>query len=60
MEYYLHFIGDDPTYHKSIHGLKLYIQRYNDQFPAKLLAAPTRQSSVFSLYSHSIGCAWQA
>ena len=57
MEYYSFFIGDD---HKSIHGVKLHKQRYNDMFPAKLLAAPTRQSSIFTLYRQSIGSAWQA
>ena len=60
MEYYSYFIGNDSNYQNSIHGLKLYIHRYNDQFPAKLLAAPTRQSSIFSLYRQSIGSAWQA
>ena len=60
MEYYSHFIGNDSQYQNSIHGLKLYILRYNNQFPAKLLAAPTRHSSVFSLYRQSIGSAWQA
>ena len=59
MEYYSYFIGNDSLYQNSIHGLKLYIQRYNDQFPAKLLAAPTRHSAVFSLYRQSIGSAWQ-
>ena len=59
MEFYEHTIGNDPTYCKSIHGLKLYIQRYSSDFPAKLLAAPTRQFSIFSLYRQSIGSAWQ-
>ena len=50
MEYYLHFIVADPTYHRSIHGFELLITKCNEQFPAKLLASPTRQSYDFSLY----------
>ena len=49
MEYYFYFIGDDPTHHMSIHGLKLKMQRYNSQFPAKLLAAPTRRQRMASV-----------
>ena len=49
----------DKDYRNEIIGLQLYINRYSSTFPARLLAAPTRQSSFFSLYSSSIGRAWR-
>ena len=58
MEYYLPEIqGKD--YRSDVIGLQLYINRYSSTFPARLLAAPTRQFSFFSLYSSSIGSAWR-
>ena len=48
MEFYLPEVhGKD--YRKDIIGLQVYITRYSSSFPARLLAAPTRQSTFFSL-----------
>ena len=58
MEYYLPEI-QNKDYRKDVIGLQLYINRYSSTFPARLLAAPTRQPSFFSLYSSSIGSAWR-
>ena len=57
LEFYQATIGEDPDKRRDLLGLRQYCNR-NLDFPALLLAAPTRKPQTFKIFQKTIGSAW--